>query len=528
MKIEIKDKNMTVVGFARSGIGAANLLSELGANVTVTDIKTEEELKDFIPRLGPSVRLALGGHPEDIFLSSDMLVVSPGVPLDISPISKAKEKGIPIIGELELAYQIISSKFKVQSSKIGSKRGFLAITGTNGKSTTTALLGFMMKKGGFQTIIGGNIGNALTEEILKAVTSYKLQVTSKNQSQNSELKTLNSGLNFSLLTSHFSLDFIVAEVSSFQLESIKDFRPGVATILNITPDHLDRYLSFEEYGLAKARIFKNQGEGDFLVLNWDDPAVMKVKSEKLEVKSEKPGIFYFSRREKVEGLYLKDGAVYCNLPPMAGTVPILPPSAGKSGTVPFNLPLAPCPLPLIKADEIKIKGVHNLENAMPASAMALLAGCPVEAVLDSLREFSGLEHRLEFVRELEGVSYFNDSKGTNVGAVIKSLESFSEPIILIAGGRDKAGDFSLLRQLVGEKVKSLILIGEAGEKIRKALGDLAATVMAKDLKEAVEMSQSIAIKGDVVLLSPACASFDMFVNFEDRGRQFKKLVAEME
>ena len=502
---KIKGKHVTVVGLARSGIGAANLLSELGANVTITDKKTEEELKDFIPGLGPSVRLALGGHPEDIFLSSDMIVVSPGVPLDISPISKAKEKGIPIIGELELAYQIISSKFKVQSSKLGGKRGFLAITGTNGKSTTTALLGFMMKKGGFQTIVGGNLGNALTEEILKAVTSYELQVTSKNQSQNSEVKTLNSGLNFSLLTSHFSLDYIVAEVSSFQLESIKDFSPGVATILNITPDHLDRYLSFEEYSLAKARIFKNQGEGDFLVLNWDDPAVMKVKSEKLEVKSEKPRIFYFSRREKVEGLYLKDGQIYCNFP---------------------DLSLGTHHSSLIRVDEIKIKGVHNLENAMAASAMALLAGCPVEAVIDSLREFSGLEHRLEFVRELDGVSYFNDSKGTNVGAVIKSLESFSEPIILIAGGRDKAGDFSLLRQLVGEKVKSLILLGEAGEKIRKALGDLAATVMAKDLKEAVEMSRSIAIKGDVVLLSPACASFDMFVNFEARGRQFKKLVAE--
>ena len=529
MKIKIKDKNMTVVGFARSGIGAANLLSELGANVTVTDIKTEEELKDFIPRLGPSVRLALGGHPEDIFLSSDMIVVSPGVPLDISPISKAKEKVIPIIGELELAYQIISSKFKVQSSKLGGKRRFLAITGTNGKSTTTALLGFMMKKGGFQTIVGGNLGNALTEEILKQVKSQKSKVRPPTcppllRGEFVGGGSLNSELNL-------SIDYIVAEVSSFQLESIKDFRPGVATILNITPDHLDRYLSFEEYGLAKARIFKNQGEGDFLVLNWDDPAVMKVKSEKLEVKSEKPRIFYFSRREKVEGLYSKNGMVYCNLPPMTGTV-LIPPqppfikgglSAGKSGTVPS---LTPCPFPLIRADEIKIKGVHNLENAMAASAMALLAGCPVEAVIDSLREFSGLEHRLEFVRELDGVSYFNDSKGTNVGAVIKSLETFSEPIILIAGGRDKAGDFSLLRQLVGEKVKSLILIGEAGEKIRKALGDLAATVMAKDLKEAVEMSRSIAIKGDVVLLSPACASFDMFVNFEARGRQFKKLVAE--
>ncbi len=516
---EIKGKHVTVVGLARSGIGAANLLSELGANVTITDIKTEEELKDFIPRLSPSVRLALGGHPEDIFLSADMLVVSPGIPLDISPISKAKEKVIPIIGELELAYQIVSSQQSAISpptppspsrgegqgegekpeprdsnSKLNLSPYFLAVTGTNGKSTTTALLDLMVRKSGFRTILGGNIGNALTEEIRKTVSVKGA--------------TVNGRIPHALRLT--PIDYIIAEVSSFQLESIKDFRPGVATILNITPDHLDRYLSFEEYGLAKARIFKNQGEGDFLVLNWDDPAVMKVKSEKLKVKSEKPKIFYFSREDEVEGLYSKNGMVYCNLPPMTGTV-LIPPQP---------------PFPLIRADEIKIKGVHNLENAMAASAMALLAGCPVEAVIDSLREFSGLEHRLEFVRELDGVSYFNDSKGTNVGAVIKSLESFSEPIILIAGGRDKAGDFSLLRQLVGEKVKSLILLGEAGEKIRKALGDLAATVMAKDLKEAVEMSRSIAIKGDVVLLSPACASFDMFVNFEDRGRQFKKLVAE--
>jgi len=505
MKIEIKDKNVTVVGFARSGIGAANLLSELGANVTVTDIKTEEELKGFIPGLGHSVRLALGGHPEDIFLSADMIVVSPGVPLKIPHISSANSRGITIIGELELAYQIISSKFKVQSSKLGSKGEFLAITGTNGKSTTTALLGFMMKKGGFQTIVGGNIGNALTEEILKQVKSQKSKV--RPPTCPPLLKggfeggcSLNSDLNS-------SIDYIVAEISSFQLESIKDFRPRVATIVNITPDHLDRYHSLEEYSDAKARIFENQGEGDFLVLNWDDPAVMKVKSEKLEVKSEKPRIFYFSRREKVEGLYLKDGQIYCNFP---------------------DLSLDTHHSSLIRADEIKIKGVHNLENAMAASAMALLAGCPVGAVIDSLKEFPGLEHRLEFVREMNGVMYFNDSKGTNIGAVIKSLESFQEPIILIAGGRDKAGDFSLLSQLVEERVKALVLIGEASEKIRKALGDITDTVMAKDLRDAVHVSRSKAAKGDVVLLSPACASFDMFVNFEDRGRQFKKIVAEME
>ena len=519
MKIEIKDKNVTVVGIARSGIGAANLLSELGANVTVTDIKTKEELKDSIPGLDPSVRLVLGGHPEDIFVSADMLVVSPGVPLDIPPIADAKSRGVPVIGEFELAYQIATQSIE--------QAGFLAVTGTNGKSTTTVLLDFMMKKGGFRTVLGGNIGNALTGEILKIVSSQQSAVSSQTNTerglsqiyghppQADRIGTVPESIDLRLKT----IDYIVAEVSSFQLESIKDFRPKVATILNITPDHLDRYHSFEEYSNAKARIFENQKEDDFLVLNWDDPATMKVKSEKVKVKSKKPRIVYFSRKEEVEGLYFKDGMIYCNFPPMMGTAPILPPLAGKSKTVPS--------VPLIRADEIKIKGVHNLENAMAASAMALIANCPLETVIDSLREFPGLEHRLEFVKEINAVRYFNDSKGTNVGAVMKSLESFIEPIILIAGGRDKAGDFSQLRHLVRDKVKTLVLIGEASEKIKMALGDLTETVMAQDLREAVRISCSMAVKGDVVLLSPACASFDMFVNFEDRGRQFKKIVMEM-
>jgi UDP-N-acetylmuramoylalanine--D-glutamate ligase len=501
LKIEIKDKNVTVVGIARSGIGAANLLSELGANVTVTDIKTKEELKDSIPGLDPSVRLVLGGHPENIFVSADMLVVSPGVPLDIPPIINAKSRGVTVIGEFELAYQIATQSIE--------QAGFLAVTGTNGKSTTTALLDFMMKKGGFRTVLGGNIGNALTGEILKIVSSQQSAVSSQTNTERGlsqiyghsrRIGTVPESIDLRLKT----IDYIVTEVSSFQLESIKDFRPKVATILNITPDHLDRYHSFEEYSDAKARIFENQKEDDFLVLNWDDPATMKVKSEKL--KSEKPRIVYFSRKEEVEGLYFKDGMIYCNLPPMMGTVPSVP---------------------LIRADEIRIKGVHNLENAMAASAMALIANCPLETVIDSLREFPGLEHRLEFVKEINAVRYFNDSKGTNVAAVMKSLESFIEPLILIAGGRDKAGDFSQLRHLVRDKVKTLVLIGKASEKIKIALGDLTETVMAQDLREAVRISRSMAVKGDVVLLSPACASFDMFVNFEDRGRQFKKIVMEM-
>lgn len=486
--MEVKGKKILIFGLARSGVGAANLLVTLGADVTVTDKKPKEELDEFVRRLLPSVRLCLNGHPDGISAGMDLIVVSPGVPLDIQPLKKAKEAGIKIIGELELAYQVIkqSTEYRTQNTE------FLAVTGTNGKSTTTTLLGLMMKKGGFKTILGGNIGNALTEEILEIVTT---------------------------------LNYIVAEVSNFQLESIDTFRPRGATILNITPDHMDRYHSMDEYRDAKARVFLNQQYDDFLVLNADDPEVMKVENEKLKIKNERPEIFYFSRKKEVQGVYYKNGFIYSNFssqlltlsPQVAsGDSPrrANPPEAGNSQ--------------LMRADEIRIKGVHNLENAMAASAMALLARCPVEAVVDTLKEFPGLEHRLEFVRRLDGVDYINDSKGTNVGAVMKSLESFSEPIILIAGGRDKAGDFSVLRPLVKNRTKALILIGEAREKIKKALGDLTETKFADDLKEAVKASRKYSSKGDVVLLSPACASFDMFRDFEDRGRQFKKIVMEME
>ena len=477
----IKDKKVTVVGLAKSGVGSANMLAALGAQVTVTDIKPEDALEEYVQQLSPAVRRFLGAHPADIFLGADMLIVSPGVPLDIGPLAAARAAGIPVIGEIELAYQAAEKGFDnafLPLLRKEGKGGFLAITGANGKSTTTALLDHMMKKGGFATILGGNIGNALTGEIVK---------------QRADGSTR-------------SVDFIVAELSSFQLESIKDFRPRGAAVINITPDHLDRYRTLEEYGNAKARIFENQKKDDFLVLNRDDPGTMKVKSDKLEVKSEKPKIYYFSRKQEVEGLYYQEGIIYCAI----------------SGLTP-----SPYPFPLMRAEEIKIKGVHNLENAMAASAMALLAGCPVGSVIGALREFPGLEHRLEFVRELNGVSYFNDSKGTNVGAVMKSLESFSAPIILIAGGRDKAGDFTVLRHLIKERVKAAVLIGEASEKMRKAFGDITETIMAADFRDAVEAARRGAEKGDVVLLSPACASFDMFLNFEDRGRQFKKLVTEM-
>lgn len=464
----LKDKKATVVGLARSGAGAANLLAALGAAVTVTDSKPETGLREQAARLHSSVRRVLGGHPDDLFISADMVVVSPGVPLDIPPLARAAARGIPVIGELELACAILSDCEPRYAD------AFLAVTGSNGKSTTTTLLDLILRNAGRRTVLAGNIGNALSEEI----TSRRLCGGDGE-----------------------AADAIVLEVSSFQLEAIRTFRPHIASILNVTPDHLDRYHSLGEYAGAKARIFMRQRPGDALVLNADDPGTMLLYQERLSGRADRsPRVLFFSRTKEVNGVYCRDGIVYRDISGRGQARRLMP------------------------ADEIRIKGVHNLENAMAASAMALLADCPPEAVIDSLREFPGLEHRLEFVRELDGVRYFNDSKGTNVGAVEKSLESFSEPLVLIAGGRDKAGDFTALRKLAAERVKALVLIGEAAGKIQKALGDLTTTVMAKDLGEAVSEARRLAQKGDVVLLSPACASFDMFRDFEDRGRQFKDIV----
>jgi UDP-N-acetylmuramoylalanine--D-glutamate ligase len=476
VEMDIKGKHVTVIGLARSGIGAANILAEMGALVTATDIQSGEALRDSLRRLSPAVRTALGGHPYQLFSSADMLVVSPGVP-ELRQISDARARGIPVIGELELAYQII------QGSE-GRDIPFIAITGSNGKSTTTTLLDLMLRKGGTRTLLGGNIGNALTEEIYNS------------------LKAADKPL--ALIKEQY--DCIIAEVSSFQLETISEFRPKIAAVLNVTPDHMDRYHSFAEYRDAKARIFENQGEEDFLVLNADDPEAMGLYETRLKAKKTGlPGVFFFSRKQEVSGVFSMDGKIWCNMPVCSDQGPRF----------------------LLSADAIRIKGVHNLENAMAASAMALLAGCSPEAVMASLKEFRGLEHRLELVRELNGVTYINDSKGTNVDAVLKSIESFSGPIVLIAGGRDKSGDFTVLRDLVSKKVKAVVLIGEAGEKIKKAIEGTTEVLMASDLKDAVIQSRSKSISGDVVLLSPACASFDMFHDFEDRGRQFKKMVMEL-
>ncbi len=489
-KNKFKGKKVLVVGLARSGTGAANLLVELGAKVSITDKKSPGSLEDQINKLLPAVKFIEDSKAGDIIDSLDLIVISPGVPLYVPFLVKASIKGVPIIGELELAYQVVKSAVSCQQSCRGEALprpfkptpAFIGITGTNGKSTTTTLIDLILKDAGYKTLLGGNIGNALTEEILRGV-SGQLSAVGRGEA------------------APRPYNYIVAEISSFQLETIEEFRPNVAAILNITPDHLDRYNGMGEYIDAKARIFEKQTPDDFLIINADDPEIMKVKSEKLKLKSERPKIIYFSRMKEVEGAYFKDGLIHFNLPDFN-----ISPST-------FNL----------QPSTFKIKGVHNIENAMAASLVALISGCSTESVRNVLSSFPGLEHRIEFVAEVDGVRFINDSKGTNVGAVAKSLEDFNN-IILIMGGLDKGNDFSILRDLIEKKVKVLILIGKAKEVIEKALGAVTETHKVSDLGEAVAFSMSKASAGDVVMLSPGCASFDMFKDFEDRGKKFKEAV----
>lgn len=479
-----KNMNILVAGLARSGTGAANLLSLLGAKVTVADKKPRSSLEGYIAKLLPEVKVITEGNTVDVFEGADMIVVSPGVPLYIPPLVHAKEKGVPIISELELAYQIIQSYACSCGELPAAAPAFIGITGTNGKSTTTTLIDVMLREAGYRTLLGGNIGNALTGEIFKGFSGQP---------------GVSKGL---------TADYIVAEISSFQLEAVEKFRPGVAAILNISPDHLDRYESMEDYINAKAEIFRNQTPDDFLILNADDPVITDLYNSRLNNKSLKlPRALFFSRRKEVEGVYAKEGTVYCNF---------------RKGVLPY----APIDSELIKVDEIRIKGVHNLENAMAASLAAMVSGSSLETVRNVLKDFSGLEHRLEFVSEINGVRYINDSKGTNTGAVARSLESFDN-VVLIMGGLDKGSDFSVLRDLIEKKVKHLILLGEAKDKIADAIGTASETHKAGSLEEAVLLSESKAVPGDAVMLSPACASFDMFEDFEDRGRKFKEAVGKL-
>ena len=445
--LNLKDKKVLVVGLGRSGVAASRLLIRNGANVTATDSSSFDNLSAGAKGLhSMGVKIEANEHRVESFISADLIVLSPGVPKDIRPLTQAKERGIRIISEIELACRFADAPV-------------IAITGSNGKSTTTTLIGEIIRAKGDKVFVGGNIGTPLCDYVL----------------------------------SGGGADCIVAEISSFQLGTIEDFRPKMSVLLNISPDHLDRYHDMKEYTEAKFRIFENQGEGDFTIINgdesWSSEVLPRIKCNTV----------IFSRKKKMKnGVYAEDGWIVSDMEGYRCEI--------------------------CEIDNMGIRGVHNLENAMASAAVALLWGCEQSVIEYTLRNFPGLEHRLEFVRELNGVRYINDSKGTNVGAVIKSIESFNEPLLLIAGGRDKGSDFLPLRPLIKERVKRLILIGEAREKIRTAVGDIATAVYAGSLEEAVHIAHNEAAGGDVVLLSPACASFDMFKNFEERGRLFKEAV----
>ncbi|MGB9081705.1 MAG: UDP-N-acetylmuramoyl-L-alanine--D-glutamate ligase, partial [Desulfuromonadaceae bacterium] len=430
-----------VVGLAKTGVACARFLASKGARVTVTDMRSESLLAGQLAELaGYDIVRELERHDEATFLASDLIVVSPGVPMDLPQLIAAKLAGREIISEIELAGRFINVPIA-------------AITGTNGKTTTTTILGAIFKHNGYHPFVGGNIGTPLIE----------------------------------LAESPGSVDQVVAEISSFQLEWITSFRPAVAALLNLSEDHLDRYPDYQSYIDAKLRIFENQTEDDFAVVNRDDPLVWQ-HAQRL-----KATLFPFSRKiELEEGIFYRDGVITYR-------------HDGREECFPTAA--------------IRLQGVHNLENIMAATACALLLGCRPDETFETILCFESLHHRMEFVREVNGVSYYEDSKATNVGSVEKALESFTE-ITLIAGGKDKGGSYAPLTPLVRERVRHLILIGEAAGRMEQELGNLTDTRRAATLEEAVRTAAEITTAGGVVLMSPACSSFDMFRDYEERAQRF--------
>jgi len=447
--LNLKNKKVLVVGLARSGLAVARFLKDRRAKVTATDLKKEDELGSCAEEaLSMGISLELGAHRVESFTGADLIVVSPGVPHNITPLEAARKAGIPVVGEVELASRYIEQLI-------------IAITGTNGKTTTTGLIGEMLKASGREVFVGGNIGAPLIDY-------------------------LNSGIR---------ADAIVAEISSFQLDTIDRFRPNVGVLLNITEDHLDRYNSFHDYVRSKGRLFKNQEKTDVAVLNRMDPAVAELEplfdSQRL----------YFNINNASEtqyGVLIRGNEMVCSLP---GKAPLIMSSA-----------------------KFTLKGEHNLENAAAATLAALSAGADRAGVQMALDTYEGLHHRLEYVRDVNGVQYYNDSKATNVDAVKRSLESFDSPVILIMGGRDKGGSYTFLEELIKKRVKILIAIGEARENILTALGRLTSAEGTSSLREAVHLSHQAATPGDVVLLAPGCSSFDMFTDYAERGEAFCKAV----
>lgn len=442
----LSGKKVAVVGMGRSGVAAARLLSAQGARVAITDDRTERDLEETMRKLeGLEVDYHLGGIDSELLFLADLIVISPGVPSKLSPIELARKGGVEVISEIELAAAFCDSTV-------------VAVTGTNGKTTTTALIHRMAESAGLRAALAGN-----------------------NETP------------FSQLAGEEPYDVVSLEVSSFQLENTSDFNPTVGAVLNVSPDHLDRYKGMDDYIAAKKLLFKNHSRDDFAVLNKDDTAVEAMAQD---IESE---VLWFSTKEDVQkGAFLRGTTLVARFKDRETEI--------------------------IKTESIPLMGWHNIENVLAAIAATLPIELPLECYGLAVADFPIPEHRLEKVRELEGVLYVNDSKATNIGALEKSLESFSMPIVLIAGGRGKKSSYRELRPLVEAKVKTLITIGEDASALEEAFADLVSTERVDTMQEAVEVAAVAAEPGDLVLLAPACASFDMFNSYGHRGNVFKEAV----
>ena len=445
--MDIRNKKISIIGAVRSGIGAAKLAKKLGAIPFVSDSGSEEKLKSSVELLkNAKIDFEIGSHSDKVF-NCDFMIVSPGVPSNADVIKKANQKGIRIISEVEF-----SSWF--------CKASIIAITGTNGKTTTTSLCGYLFNECGAKSFTAGNIGLAFSEIVLDAEKD----------------------------------EYVSLEVSSFQLDLIDTFKPKVAMILNITPDHLNRYEnSVEKYAKSKLRIFENQDGTDFLILNKDSELLNQY------FKNAKSQLFYFSTTKKVSnGCYLDNQKVVFV----------------RNDKVEFSCSVS----------DIFIQGEHNIQNAMAVIIAAKIFDLENEKIIKALKSFQGVEHRLELVREIEGIKFVNDSKATNVDSVVVALKSFNDPILLILGGQDKGNDYTMIEQLVIDKVKKIYAIGSSADKVFNFFHKKVKTEIKKDLDDVINTALSEGRSGDVVLLSPACASFDMFDNYEHRGKVFKEIV----
>jgi len=446
--MRFKHKKILVVGLGKSGLSVVRYLVHVGARVTVSDIKKETDLEpgtlQEMRNLGVAVET--GGHTMDTFTRSEQIIVSPGVPLDLAPLAAAKEKGIPVTGEMDLALQIIHIPI-------------VAVTGTNGKSTVTAFLGSMLKNAGHKVFVGGNIGTPLIDYAVGGSEA----------------------------------DIAVVEVSSFQLDTMEGFSPLVAVLLNLSPDHLDRYLNYEAYVQSKLRIFKNQGAGDFAILNDDDEVLSSFAPHK------DVSVLRYGLKKKDRRLAFVEGKGI---------------GAGLPGKGSHIFDLRKCPL----------QGKHNVENMMAAALAGLALNVEPPVIQRTMDHFQGLPHRLEFSGRMGEVDFYNDSKATNVDAAIRSIASFDRPILLIAGGRHKGGDYSPLVKAAKRRVKKVFLMGESKQLMAEAFENQIPYVTAEDMEDAVSKAFSVANPHDVVLLAPACSSFDMFTDYAHRGRAFKEAV----